>query len=206
MAPNGVDLEQFAAPPRERNEAVTVGMLYRSMPEKGCETALEAVALARRQVPELRLTGFGDRKPNPVPPLLAESSFRWVAEDRELPAIYRACDAWLFPSRREGYGLPILEAMASRTPVIGTPAGAARELAEGGGAMIVPHDDPRAMADAIVRVATMPRETWRSMSDAAYATAVKHTWSHAVDCFEAALVRTHEGAAPPASASPDQGT
>ncbi|MGC8714943.1 MAG: glycosyltransferase [Leptodesmis sp.] len=49
---------------------------------------------------------------------------------------YSACDAWLFPSRYEAVGLPILEAMACRTPVIGTPAGIAPEMLSDGAGIL----------------------------------------------------------------------
>lgn len=184
---NGVDLAHYATPPRERNGTPIVGMVYRPLPEKGCGLALEAVELARQRVPNLTLKGFGTRRPEPMPDAVRRGDFGWGLDDSKLPAIYAACDAWIMPSQREGYGLPILEAMASRTPVIATPAGAARELIEPGGGMVVPHGDAAAMADAIVRIVTLPPERWRAMSDAALATAGQYDWEKAIDRFEAAV-------------------
>ena len=62
---------------------------------------------------------------------------------------------WLFGAREEGFELPILEAMACRTPVLGTPAGAALELLVDGAGILVPREDPDAMARAIVEVCQM---------------------------------------------------
>ena len=108
--------------------------------------------------------------------------------DNKLKDIYAACDAWLFPPRKEGYGLPILEAMACRTPVIATPAGAAPELLSArGGGMLVPHEDPPAMAEAIVKICSLADNDWRRLSDAAYATVTGYSWDDATDRFEAAL-------------------
>ncbi len=113
-----------------------------------------------------------------------------------IPEVYASCDAWLFGSSVEGFGLPILEAMACRTPVIGTPAGAAPELIGQGGGILVPHDDPQAMAEAILKICMMPENDWQAMSDAAYRTATSYTWDDATDRFEAALFRAAGRALP----------
>ncbi len=85
--------------------------------------------------------------------------------------------------------MPILEAMACRVPVIATPTGAAPELIAPGGGMIVPMDDPAAMAREIERIVRLPDEQWRAMSDLAHQTATRYTWDDATDLFETALLR-----------------
>jgi glycosyltransferase involved in cell wall biosynthesis len=110
------------------------------------------------------------------------------AQDR-IKDVYSRCDAWLVASRSEGFGLPILEAMACRTPVIATPTGAAPELLAPGGGVIVPMEDPTAMAAAIERIIGLPDDQWRRMSDIAYDTATRYTWDDATKLFEAALHR-----------------
>jgi glycosyltransferase involved in cell wall biosynthesis len=111
----------------------------------------------------------------------------------QIPQIYARCDAWLFSSRSEGFGLPILEAMACGTPVIGTPAGVAPSLIGEGGGVLVPMDDPEAMADAIVKVVGLVDSEWKAMSDAALATARRNTWESSIDKFEAALEAAARG-------------
>ena len=71
----------------------------------------------------------------PLPP--GSMFVRQPAQDM-IRDIYGQCDVWLFSSRSEGFGLPLLESMACRTPVIATPAGAAPELCAGGGGITVP--------------------------------------------------------------------
>jgi glycosyltransferase involved in cell wall biosynthesis len=68
----------------------------------------------------------------------------------ELAALYRGAACLVFPSRYEGFGLPMLEAMATGTPVVASTAGALPEVA-GGAAVLVPPRDPAALADGVGR-------------------------------------------------------
>ena len=185
LVPDSVDTSVFFAPPRTRQLLPTVGFVYREGWVKGSDLVLEAFRLARRELPELRLLTFGPAPPSR--PLPEGVQFALRPSDAEARGIYGACDAWIFASRREGYGLPILEAMACRTPVIATPAGAAPELISQGGGMTVRHEDPADMARAITRLCTLPAEKWQQLSEAALATVSKYTWDDATDRFEAAL-------------------
>jgi len=187
--PNAVDLKQFHAPPRGKQRRLTVGFLYNTAPQKGCDTILKAIELASKTVRDLHVVAYGLGNPVPRMPLPAGSDFWSFAPDEKLKEIYSACDAWLFGSRLEGFGLPILEAMACRTPVIATPAGAAPELVGEGGGILVKPDDAHDMSRAIQQIASMPEPQWREMSDAAFTTASRYTWDDATDLFEAALQR-----------------
>ncbi len=189
MAPNAVDHDLFHAPPRGRHPVPTVGTMYSVDSYKAAEIAIRAVELARQTVPNLRLVSFGNCPPIPAIPLPAGTDYVVRPPQDQIRDRYAACDAWIVASRSEGFGLPILEAMACRTPVLATPTGAAPELIAGGGGVLVPYDDPPAIAEQIVRLMTMPEPDWRSVSDAAYATAQANQWDHATDVFEAALAK-----------------
>lgn len=68
--------------------------------------------------------------------------------DEDLPALYQGARAFIFPSRFEGFGLPVLEAFASRTPVITSNAGALAELVEEAALTVAP-DDVAGLTEAI---------------------------------------------------------
>jgi glycosyltransferase involved in cell wall biosynthesis len=186
---NGVDLEQFNAPPRGKQRRPTMGMMYSMTRFKGVDLALDAFALAARNIPGLRLVCFGEYPPRAELPLPPETEYHQNPRQDLMKQIYGKCDAWLFASRSEGFGLPILEAMGCRTPVIGTPTGAAPELiAEGGGVLVKP-EDPHDMACAIERISRLHDGPWRELSDKAYQTAQKHSWDDAARLFELTLQR-----------------
>jgi glycosyltransferase involved in cell wall biosynthesis len=64
-------------------------------------------------------------------------------------------------------------------------------LIAGGGGVLVPFEDPQAMAREIQRIVKMPQPQWRAMSDAAHATASRYTWDDATNLFEAAIKQSN---------------
>ena len=197
VVPNAVEGSLFHAPPRGKRERPTVGLMYSDAHFKGADIALEAFRKARERVPELQLVAFGREAELPGLPLPEGTVYHRDPPQPAIAEAYAACDAWLFASRCEGFGLPILEAMACRTPVIGTPTGAAPELIGRGGGVLVKMENADSMASAIVDLVGLNEDDWRAMSDRALATAEAFNWDAATDAFEAALYRAVErGPAP----------
>jgi glycosyltransferase involved in cell wall biosynthesis len=83
-----------------------------------------------------------------------------VRKDR-LTALYRGAACVVLPSRDEGFGLPVLEAMAVGTPVVASTAGALPEIA-GEAAVLVPPRDPAALAEG-VELALADRDRLRTL-------------------------------------------
>jgi glycosyltransferase involved in cell wall biosynthesis len=79
--------------------------------------------------------------------------FTGYVPDEDLPAIYSAADLFVFPSLYEGFGLPVLEAMACGTPVVCSNTSSLPEVA-GDAALLVDPADVRALAGAMERVLT----------------------------------------------------
>ncbi len=74
---------------------------------------------------------------------------------QDLPSLYRAADALVFPSLWEGFGLPVVESMACGTPVITSTATCLPEIADDA-ALIVDPQSSAQIADAIYRIQTEP--------------------------------------------------
>lgn len=79
--------------------------------------------------------------------------FTGYVPDEDLPALYSAADLFVFPSLYEGFGLPVLEAMACGAPVVCSDTSSLPEVA-GDAALLVNPTDVRALAAAIERVLT----------------------------------------------------
>ena len=192
VVPNAVDFIHFNAPPRSRQTQPTLGFVYRPTVSKGADLACEAVKIARKTLPNLKLIVFGQQYPAQPSLLPTGTDFRIRPTDLEVCQIYASCDGWLFPSRLEGFGLPILEAMACRTPVIGTPAGAAPELITPQTGFLVSYENPQAMAGAIIRLCSLSESEWQNLSEAARAQAASYSWEDATGLFEKALLQAIE--------------
>src|SRR4051812_45554220 len=95
----------------------------------------------------------------------------------DLPALYSLAEMFVYPSMYEGFGLPVVEAMACGTPVITSAAGA---LAEVGGSAIeqVEHLDADALGRAIVALARS-RERRQELSAAGMTRAASFSWERA---------------------------
>ena len=174
MALVGVDpdcIEVIGVPPRDSISAegasaageyvLAVGTLE---PRKNLAQAAEA---ARRSGVELRVAGargWGD---------VAVNGIRWLGEvdDDELARLYRGARALVYPSRYEGFGIPILEAMQAGTPVVTSRGGATEEVA-GGAAVLVDPDDPSSIAEGLAE-ADRRRDELRALG---FARAREFSW------------------------------
>ena len=97
--------------------------------------------------------------------------------DAELPAWYAAADVLAFPSTKEGWGLAVLEAMSAGLPVVTSDLPVFREfLSPGRDALMVPVDDPSALAAALAAILDDPDLAGRLRS-AALATAGRYSWA-----------------------------
>ena len=137
-----------------------VGVVARLEPEKGHQTLIEAWPHVLRVVPDayLLIVGEGSRR---------DFLEQWAAAHKvahrviftgrrdDVPAVTAALDVAVLPSWREAQGLSILEAMALSRPVVASDVGGIPEMIEDGvTGLLVEHDNPVALAGAIVRLLT----------------------------------------------------
>lgn len=106
--------------------------------------------------------------------------------DADLQAAYAGADAFAFPSLWEGFGMPVLEAMAHGVPVVTSAGSAMAEFVGGGGVLV----DPTDVAD-IARGLARAASDRDALSPAALAAAADRTWAAAaaahVDAYRAAV-------------------
>jgi alpha-1,3-rhamnosyl/mannosyltransferase len=151
-------------------------------PTKNVETLIEAFARLPRPVRDehdLLLAGDFRRRDDLRDRVAAlgiekQVKFPGVVSDQELIELYQQAALLVFPSRYEGFGLPVLEAMACGCPVVCSNAASLPEVA-GDAALLVPPDDVAGFTDAICRVLE-DRATARMMRMRGLAQAAEFTW------------------------------
>ena len=129
-------------------------------PRKNIERVLHGFAIARKNLPpdlKLIIAGPEDKRFIDIPKHVAELGIAGsviqtgMVSDSDLRCLYRSALCLLFPTLYEGFGLPILEAMASGTPVITSRRPAHTEVA-GQAAVLVDPLNTDELAEAIVRI------------------------------------------------------
>ena len=120
--------------------------------------------------------------------------FTGYVPDADLPLLYSAADAFLYPSLYEGFGLPPLEAMACGTPVIASSASCIPEVVGDAGILVDPTSE-EAIATAIRKVALDPGLR-RELAAAGLRQAAQFTWERTAQAtlrvYEA-VVKTQQG-------------
>ena len=159
---NGVDLDRFR--PGDSRPAdgpgLTVGTLANLRPEKGLLQLVEAAALVRGQVPEVRFSIWGEGPLRSalearIQALGLTDTVRLHGSTREPEKALRQCNVFVLPSLSEACSNVLLEAMATGLPVVTTRIGGNPGLIEDGRTgLLVPPGEPRPLADAIGRLLT----------------------------------------------------
>jgi glycosyltransferase involved in cell wall biosynthesis len=90
----------------------------------------------------------------------------------DLNALYAGASAFCFPSLLEGFGLPVLEAMAQGTPVVTSRGTSTEELAEGAGVLVDPHD-----AASIATGIELALANAAQLAEAGRRRAAEYTWA-----------------------------
>jgi len=138
---------------------------------KNLEAAFRALALGRRKSGiDFQTIVYGPEdglRALSIPPSTPELNIRHVGylPAIDLGALFRNAQLFLMPSLYEGFGLPVLEAMACGCAVITSNAGSLAEVA-GSGAQTFAPPDVEGMAEAVVRLLTCPEEArkWKGLA------------------------------------------
>ncbi len=159
-------------------------MLYlgSGKPHKNLPRLIEAWVEVHRHFSDhiLVIAGLGNaRTVMRGQPLDLSGSVRWLGSvtDEALAALYGGAHLFVFPSLYEGFGLPVLEAMACGAPVVCSAVGALQEVA-GDAALYFNPEDAEDIADALVRA--LEDESLRErLSRAGLQRAASFSWARA---------------------------
>jgi glycosyltransferase involved in cell wall biosynthesis len=146
-------------------------------PRKNLPALVAAFAALRRRRPELTLALAGLEGWEDAPLAAERVQLLGYVSDDELARLYRGAAAFAYPSRFEGFGIPVVEALASGTPAV-VSSHPSLDEASGGAALRADPSDPEAFADALEQALDSPRGTglehasrftWRACGEAVLA-------------------------------------
>jgi glycosyltransferase involved in cell wall biosynthesis len=162
-----VERDGFCAPP-------VIGTLGRAMRDKGFDVLLEALALLKARNVDFRAVIGGDGEDLSA---LRELSQRlgltnivefpgWVSNEQKTQFLSRL-DIFVCPSRYEPFGIVMLEAMEAGLPLVASRTTGAEEIVEAGRTgVLVPNEDPAAMAEALGKLIKDPQRARRLAASA----------------------------------------
>ena len=166
-------------------DALRVLMLHHDYAWKGVREGLEAVAAVKARHPDVRLVGFGVKKPRePLP----YDEFLENLPQKLLAMLYSRCPIFLCPSWDEGLGMPPMEAMACGAALVTFDNGGCRDYAlDGETALVAPRRDVSALAAALERmVADAPLRERLARQGQAFVTS-RFDWDQATERLESIL-------------------
>jgi glycosyltransferase involved in cell wall biosynthesis len=184
VIPNGVDLSAFPARARDAGDAATrarthdgpvVCTVANLRPEKGHDVLLHAAAIVLKRMPHARFRLVGDgplRQPlgELAASLRIAHAVEFLGHREDVPALLVDSDVCAFPSRTEAFPNGLIEGMAAGLPVVASAVGGILELVdEGRNGLLVPVDDPAALAAGILRLLD-DRPTGARLGESARAT------------------------------------
>ncbi|HEV3139775.1 MAG TPA: glycosyltransferase family 1 protein [Vicinamibacterales bacterium] len=192
-----------SAPPGHANGTIDLMHVGSTIPRKRIDVLLRVCGALRLDHPSLRLLRVGGPMTSGQRAIAREAGIadRVVeidsVDDETLAALYRRAAVVLQPSEREGFGLPLAEAMATGTPIVASDIEALREV--GGDAVeycgVADLDAWRGTVDALLCERRGDSNAWNARRDRGRARAEMFTWRAFTDTVVAVYESLLTGAA-----------
>ena len=192
VVPNGVDLDERSGDrTRSPSTAPLIAGVGRVERIKGFDVLIDALPLVQRTIPTARVRIGGDGSAAPALRAQAEAAdlggagevLGWL-DPPEVADLLAQADVVVVPSRREAFGIVVLEAWRAGTPVVASRVDGLAELIDDGATgLLVPAADAPALAQACVRILTDPALAG-TLSAAGFVAVQSFSWDSVADAYE----------------------
>ncbi len=183
---NGVNLEDYE-PKMDCSEVLSkygdfVFSNGRLVEQKGFKYLLEA---AKNIDSQLVILGRGPQKEKLMKKAPSNVSFITDRVSEEtLACLYGACKTFVLPSLYEPFGMVFVEAMAMKTPVIGTNVGGVPEIITKDSGVLIPPRDPKAISETVNDLLSFPDKSKRLGRHGRKRVEQNFTWDHTAAKYE----------------------
>lgn len=177
---NGLDSNEFIKREKVKNEKLNILMLYNRAVNKGTAEGITILKNIKKKY-DVNVRLFGFKKGNNIP-----DDFEFYENPKriDLMNLYSESDIYVFPSKIEAWGLPVMEAMANKCAIVGNNVGCVKELCtDGENALIINELNYKEM-EAKIEMLINDRELLTKIQENGYKLSKDFTWNVSFDKFE----------------------
>lgn len=191
VIPQSLNCDRFLViPPKPIEKPLSFSAYGRFDAQKGFDILLQAVSLIPQVDFRLHIGGYGSDEAALQQLAVDNPKVRFVGTVKDVPAFLSTCDVVIIPSRWEPWGNVCLEAKAAGKPVIVSAVDGLVEQVKNCG-LLVPPEDPQALAQAITQVCEMPSEQLSAWGITGRESAI-NAWDEHLTAWEALLCQLLE--------------
>lgn len=167
VIPNGIETELYDVIPtwipEAANTPLRIGAVGNIKPVKGTDILIDAAKIVLQKFPDVRFEIVGDGDFDAYNKQIVDrgiaGNFKLLGSQSDIPGFLSTLDIAVLPSRAEGLSNGLLEYMAAGRPCIATDVGGNGELIKNGkNGLLVPSENPQALADAIIELLENPEK------------------------------------------------
>lgn len=183
IVPLGINLEEYQADASSEEEPHDLVVVSRLMHRKGIDLLISAMGHATQEQETIDLAIIGDGPEREKLEEMTEKkklggniTFMGAKYGEEKINVLNSCDIFVFPSRQEGFGIVLLEAMAAGKPFILNDIPVLRAVAPEGGGLFVDGELPEEFGNAIVRMVNLSKEDYERYAECNLSKVEDYTW------------------------------
>ena len=186
VVPNGIDNAEFF-PQTTVSHRSGIGTIYGHSRHKAPETLLAVLKKLRKRYPAMPIRVFGSSRKPPDFDEIGHLTYTRLASVEQARNIYSNTLVWILASRSEGFGLPILEAMACGSAVVATDCGGPADIIESGvNGLLAQVDDVDNITQRVSMLFELSRLREKCVANG-FETIKKYNWADSVDKLETVL-------------------